>query len=82
MQRVVSTSTCLNPCCSGRWSRTEGVTYHTRATKIKVAACGRKFALRGEDDEDAVEATILELESTTPTVHKFDVKAEAEKAAE
>ena len=47
-----------------------------------VPACGRKFALRGEDDEDAVEATILDLENTTPTVHKFAVKAEAEKAAE
>ena len=22
MQRVVSTSTCLNPCCSGLWTRT------------------------------------------------------------
>ena len=67
---------------SGEEEASEGVTYHTRATKIKVAACGRKFALRGEDDEDAVEATILELESTAPTVHKFAVKAEAEKAAE
>ncbi len=67
---------------SGEEEASEGVTYHTRATKIKVAACGRKFAIRGEDDEDAVEATILELESTTPTVHKFAVKAEAEKPAE
>ena len=67
---------------SGEEEASEGVTYHTRATKIKVAACGRKFALRGEDDEDAVEATILELENTTPTVHKFAVKAEAEKPAE
>ena len=67
---------------SGEEEASEGVTYHTRATKIKVAACGRKFALRGEDDEDAVEATILDLENTTPTVHKFAVKAEAEKAAE
>ena len=58
------------------------MTCHTRATKFKVAACGRKFALRGEDDEDAVEATILDLENTTPTVHKVAVKAEAEKAAE
>ena len=24
---------CLNPCCSGQWSRT----YHTRLTKIKLA---------------------------------------------
>ena len=67
---------------SGEEEASEGVTYHTRATKIKVAACGRKFALRGEDDEDAVEATILDLENTTPTVHKFAVKAEAEKEAE
>ena len=67
---------------SGEEEASEGVTYHTRATKIKVATCGRKFALRGEDDEDAVEATILDLENTTPTVHKFAVKAEAEKAAE
>ena len=67
---------------TGEEEASEGVTYHTRATKIKVAACGRKFALRGEDDEDAVEATILELEGTTPTVHKFTVKTEAEKAAE
>ena len=67
---------------SGEEEASEGVTYHTRATKIKVAACGRKFALRGEDDEDAVEATILDLENTTPTVHKFAVKAEAEKTAE
>ena len=29
----------LNPCCSGRWSRTEGVTYHTRATKISLNPC-------------------------------------------
>ena len=67
---------------TGEEEASEGVTYHTRATKIKVAACGRKFALRGVDDEDAVEATILELESTTPTVHKFAVKTEAEKPAE
>ena len=67
---------------SGEEEASDGVTYHTRATKIRVAACGRKFALRGEDDEDAVEATILELESTVPTVHKFTVKTEAEKAAE
>lgn len=67
---------------SGEEEDSEGVTYHTRATKIKVAACGRKFALRGEDDEDAIEATILDLENTTPTVHKFAVKAEAEKEAE
>lgn len=67
---------------SGEEEASEGVTYHTRATKIKVAACGRKFALRGTDDEDAVEATIDELENLAPTVHKFTVKAEAEKQAE
>lgn len=66
---------------SGEEEASDGVTYHTRATKITVAACGRKFALRGEDDEDAVEATIIELQNTTPTVHKFAVK-EAEKSAE
>ena len=60
----------------------DGVTYHTRLTKIKLATCGRKFALRKEDDFDAVEATILDLENITPTVHKFAVKTEAEKAAE
>lgn len=62
----------------------EGVTYHTRLTKIKLATCGRKFALRKEDDFDAVEETISELEGLVPTVHKFVVPAEkpAEKAAE
>ena len=29
---------CLNPYCSGQWPR-------TRATKIKVAACGRKVLI-------------------------------------
>lgn len=60
----------------------DGVTYHTRLTKIKLATCGRKFALRKEDDFDAVEATITELENLAPTVHKFAVKVEAEKPAE
>ena len=67
---------------SGEEEASEGVTYHTRATKIKVAACGRKFALRGADDEDAVEATLIELEGAKPETFKFAVKAEAEKAAE
>ncbi len=67
---------------SGEEEASEGVTYHTRATKIKVAACGRKFALRGADDEDAVEATLIELEATKPETFKFTVKAEAENPAE
>ena len=67
---------------SGEEEASEGVTYHTRATKIRVAACGRKFALRGADDEDAVEATLIELEAAKPETFKFAVKAEAEKAAE
>lgn len=64
---------------SGEEEASDGVSYHTRATKIVVAACGRKFALRGEDDEDAVEATIVKLEGTNPTVHKF---IDAEKSVE
>lgn len=67
---------------SGEEESSDGVTYHTRLTKIKLATCGRKFALRKEDDFDAVEATILNLENLAPTVHKFTVKTEAEKEAE
>lgn len=67
---------------SGEEESSDGVTYHTRLTKIKLATCGRKFALRKEDDFDAVEATILDLENLAPTVHKFTVKTEAEKPAE
>lgn len=67
---------------SGEEESSDGVTYHTRLTKIKLATCGRKFALRKEDDFDAVEATILDLENLAPTVHKFAVKIEAEKLAE
>lgn len=67
---------------SGEEETSDGVTYHTRLTKIKLATCGRKFALRKEDDFDAIEATILDLENITPTVHKFAVKTEDEKAAE
>ena len=61
----------------------EGVTYHTRLVKIKLATCGRKFALRKEDDFDAVEETITELEGLVPTVHKFVVSVDkTEKPAE
>lgn len=67
---------------SGEEESSDGVTYHTRLTKIKLATCGRKFALRKEDDFDAVEATILDLENLAPTVHKFAVKTGAEKPAE
>lgn len=66
---------------SGEEESSDGVTYHTRLTKIKLATCGRKFALRKEDDFDAVEATILDLENLAPTVHKFTVKTETEKPA-
>lgn len=67
---------------SGEEESSDGVTYHTRLTKIKLATCGRKFALRKEDDFDAIEATILNLENLAPTVHNFTVKTEAEKPAE
>ena len=73
---------------SGEEEASEGVTYHTRLVKIKLATCGRKFALHKEDDFDAVEETITELEGLVPTVHKFVKTAEkpaekpAEKAAE
>ena len=69
---------------SGEEEVSEGVTYHTRLTSVKLAACGRKFALRKEDDFDAVEQTILELQAVKPEVHKFVVPAEkpAEKEAE
>lgn len=67
---------------SGEEECSDGVTYHTRLTKIKLATCGRKFALSKEDDFDAVEATILDLENFAPTVHKFGVKTKAENPAE
>lgn len=69
---------------SGEEEASDGVSYHTRLNTIKLAACGRKFALRKEDDFDAVEETILELQSVKPEVHKFVLPAEkeAEKAAE
>ena len=69
---------------SGEEESSDGVTYHTHLTKIKLATCGRKFALYKEDDFDAVEETITELEGLVPTVHKFAKTAEkpAEKSAE
>ena len=74
---------------SGEEEVSDGVSYHTRLTKVTLAACGRKYALRFADDEDAVEATILELQSAKVETFKFPVdKTEkpaekpAEKAAE
>ena len=69
---------------SGEEETSNGISYHTRLNTIKLAACGRKFALRKEDDYDAVEQTILELQGVKPEVHKFVVPTEkpAEKAAE
>ena len=69
---------------SGEEEASDGVSYHTRLNTIKLAACGRKFALRKEDDFDAVEETILELQAVKPEVHKFVLQAEkpAEKPAE
>lgn len=70
---------------SGEEESSDGVSYHTRLTKIKVGRCGRKFAIHKVEDDafaDAMYATIDELENLAPTVHKFIVKAEAEKPAE
>lgn len=69
---------------SGKEEASDGISYHTRLNTIKLAACGRKFALRKEDDYDTVEQTILELQGVKPEVHKFVVPTEkpAEKAAE
>ena len=70
---------------SGEEESSDGVTYHTRLTKIKVGLCGRKFAIHKVENDafaDALDATIDELENLAPTVHKFTVKAEAEKPAE
>ena len=69
---------------SGEEEVSEGVTYHTRLASIKLAAWGRKFALRTEDAFDAVEQTILGLHAVKPAVHKFVFPAEksAEKEAE
>lgn len=65
---------------SGEEETSDGVSYHTKLNSIKLAACGRKFALHKEDDDDAVEATILELENLAPTVHKFATKKAADTA--
>lgn len=70
---------------SGEEEASDGVTYHTRLTKVILAVCGRKYALRFADDEDAVEATILELQSAKVETFKFAVdktEKEAEKPAE
>ena len=68
---------------SGEEESSDGVTYHTHLTKIKLATCGRKFALHKEDDFDAVEETITELEGLVPTVHKFVVPVDnTEKVAD
>ena len=70
---------------SGEEESSDGVTYHTRLTKIKVGLCGRKFAIHKVENDafaDALDATIDELENLAPTVHKFTVKTEAGKPAE
>ena len=61
---------------SGEEEASEGVTYHTRLTSIKLATCGRKFAIHKQDDDEALEDTILELQTLKPEVHKFVLKAE------
>lgn len=61
---------------SGEEEASEGVTYHTRLSSIKLATCGRKFAIHKQDDDEALEATILELQTLKPEVHKFVLKAE------
>lgn len=65
---------------SGEEEVSDGVSYHTRLNTIKLAACGRKFALHKKDDDDAVEAIILELENLAPTTHKFATKKAADTA--
>lgn len=69
---------------SGEEEASDGVTYHTRLTSIKLASCGRKFAIHKQDDDEALEDTILELQTLKPEVHKFVLPAEkpAEKEAE
>ena len=67
---------------SGEEESSDGVTYHTRLTKVSLAVCGRKYALRFADDEDAVEATILELQSAKAETFKFPAEKEAGKATE
>ena len=66
---------------SGEEEASDGVSYHTRLNTIKLAVCGRKYALRFADDFDAVEATILELQSAKVETFKFPVD-KTEKAAE
>lgn len=66
---------------SGEEEASDGISYHTRLTKVTLAVCGRKYAIRGVDDEDAIEATILELEAVKPETFKFAVD-ETEKPAE
>lgn len=61
---------------SGEEEASEGVTYHTRLSSIKLASCGRKFAIHKQDDDEALEDTILELQTLKPEVHKFVLKAE------
>lgn len=61
---------------SGEEEASDGISYHTRLNTINLAACGRKFALRKEEDYDAVEETILELQGVKPEVHKFVVSTE------
>ena len=63
---------------SGEEEASDGITYHTRVTKVTLAACGRKYALRFADDEDAVEATILELQSAKAETFKFPAEKSAE----
>lgn len=58
---------------SGEEDVSDGVSYHTRLTKVTLAVCGRKYALHFADDEDAVEATILELQSAKVETFKFPV---------
>ena len=67
---------------SGEEEASDGVTYHTRVTKVTLAVCGRKYALHFEDDYDAIEATILELQSAKAETFKFPAEKPAEKAAE
>lgn len=69
---------------SGEEESSDGITYHTRLTSIKLAACGRKFAIHKQDDDEALEDTILELQTLKPEVHKFVLKDEKkeEKPAE
>ena len=69
---------------SGEEEASDGVSYHTRLTSIKLATCGRKFAIHKQDDDEALEDTILELQTLKPEVHKFVLQAEkeAEKTAE